>query len=144
MNEAITETLGRLRGQALWSVGRAGVVWFQFGSRRTVRDARGKTKEVGELVMHLNCPWRLLGPEGELLARDDSEPEVLLGLSSPPLLCSMARVGQGGAFELEFAGGERLLVEPEDPDCEEYWRLFSPYSGRPHFVVGPEGNDPEG
>jgi hypothetical protein len=144
MKEAITEAIGQLQGLALWSAGRAGIVWFQFGSRRTVRGLRGKTKEVGELALHLNCPWRLLGPEGKLLACDHSEPEVLAGLASPPLLCSTVRVGQGGAFELEFAGGERLLAEPEDPDSEEFWRLFSPYSGRPHFVVGPAGIDTKG
>ena len=144
MKEAITVAIGRLRGLALWSVGRAGIVWFQFGSRWIVPAARGGAKEVGELALHLGCPWRLIGPDSELLACDESEPKVLAGLASPPLHCSTARAWEGGAFELEFAGGERLRVEPDDPDCVEYWRLFSPCSDRPHFVVGPAGIDPEG
>ena len=144
MKEAITAVIGRLRGLDLWKVGRAGIVWFQFGSRRTVPTAREGTKEVGEIALHLGCPWRLTGPDGEPQVCDQSEPEVLAGIGSPPLLCSMARAGKGGAFELEFAGGERLKVKPDDPDCEEYWRLFSPYSDEPHFVVGPAGLDQEG
>jgi hypothetical protein len=40
---------------------------------------------------------------------------------------------------LEFAGGERLQVEPGEPDRLEYWRLFQPGLDRPHFVVGPSG-----
>jgi hypothetical protein len=53
-------------------------------------------------------------------------------------------VEEAGAFELEFAGGERLLVEPGEPRCEEYWRLFRPGLEQPHFVVGSAGTDPNG
>jgi hypothetical protein len=142
MKEAVSAALGRLTGLPLWGVGRAGVAWFQFGSRRAVQTARGGTKEVGDLALHLACPWRLVGPAGEVLACDESGPEVFTVLGSPPLLCSGVRAWEGGAFELEFAGGERLQVGPGDPHCEEYWRLFQPGSGERHFVVGPAGIDP--
>jgi hypothetical protein len=94
---------------------------------------------VGDFGLHLDCPWRLLGPAAELLASDESGPDVLAGLASPPLPCSGVLAGEGGAFELEFAGGERLQVEPGEPDRLEYWRLFQPGLDRPHFVVGPSG-----
>lgn len=144
IKERISAALERLLDLPLWSVGRAGIVWFLFGDRRTVLTARGGSKEVGEFALHLGCPWQLIGPAGELLASDDSEPDVLARLASPPLLCSTARSCEGGAFELGFAGGERLHVEPDDPTSEEYWRLFCPYSDQPHLVVGPAGIDPEG
>lgn len=144
MEKAIEGAIGRLRGLPLWRVGRSGMVWFQFGERRIIPTARGRSKEVGEFALHLSCPWRLVGPDDELLAGDESAAEVLAGLASPPLLCSMARVLEGEDFELGFDGGERLHVEPEDMGFDEYWRLLRPYSGEPHFVVGPAGIDPEG
>ncbi len=144
MKDAIEEALGRLNGFPLWKVGRASIVWFQFGSRRTVQTARGGAKDVGEFTLHLDCPWELIGPDGELLASDESEPEVLAGLAASPLLCSGIRAGVGGAFELVFAVGERLHVEADNRECEEYWRFFSPYSDQPHFVVGAAGIDPQG
>ena len=144
MNAAIKESIGRLLGLPLWRIGRAGIVWFQFGDRRVVPAVRGGSKEVGEFALHLGCPWRLVGSDGELLASDDSDLDVLAKLASPPFLCSTVRSCEGGAFVLGFAGGERLHVEPDDLECEEYWRLFQPYSGEPHLVVGPAGIDPEG
>jgi hypothetical protein len=142
MKEAVSAALGRLLGLPLWGVGRAGIVWFQFGGRRAVLTSRGGTKEVGEFALHLACPWRLVGPAGEVLACDESRPEALAGLGSPPLLCSGIRGWEDGAFELEFAGGERLRVGPGDPHCEEFWRLFRPGSEERQFVVGPSGIDP--
>jgi hypothetical protein len=76
-----------------------------------------------------------------LLACAEAELEVLVGLASLPPFCSGLRVGLAGAFELEFSGGEKLVVEPDDLSCEEYWRLFRPGSEEPHFVVGASGID---
>jgi hypothetical protein len=144
MKDAVSEALAQLVGLPLWSVGRAGIVWFQFGHRQVVPTRRGGMKEVGEFALHLGCPWRLVGRAAELLAYDESEPEVLAAAASPPLVCCGARAGKDGAFEMEFAGGERLQVEPGEADCVEYWRLFRPASGQRHFVVGPAGIDREG
>jgi hypothetical protein len=98
---------------------------------------------VGEFALHVGCPWRLVGPAGELLACDESGPEVLAGLASP-LFCSGVRVGTDGAFDLAFVGVETLVVEPDDRSCEEFWRLFRPASEQPHLVVGSGGIDPTG
>ncbi len=144
MKAAISEILGRLVGLPLWSVGRAGIEWFHFGRCRIVASIRGGTREVGEFALHLGCPWRLIGRDSELLACHESEPEVLAQLTSPPLVCCGVHAGDDGGFEMVFAGGERLQVEPGDADCLEYWRLFQPGLGQPHFVVGPSGIDPEG
>lgn len=56
--------LNDLIGKALWASGRAGnMQWFQFGERRTVRSSlpsrRGQEREVGELALHVQSPWRL-------------------------------------------------------------------------------------
>jgi hypothetical protein len=105
MKDAVSDVLARLMGLPLWGVGRAGIVWFQFGNRRTVPTMKGGTKEVGEFALHLGCPWRLVGRATELLACDESEPEVLAEVTSPPLVCCGVRAGEDGAFEMEFAGG---------------------------------------
>ena len=60
------------------------------------------------------------------------------------LVCAGVIAEECGEFRLSFVGGEQLLVEPDQTDCLEYWRLFRPGSGQPHFVVGPSGINPEG
>jgi hypothetical protein len=145
MKQVVAKALSRLKGLPLWRVGRAGsLVWIQLGRRRVVPTCRGGAKEVGELALHLDCSWRLTGPGGELLASDESAPEVLAGLASLSLVCRGMRAGEHGDFELELSGGRRLHVEPVEADCSESWRLLKPYSDLPHFVVGYAGVDPEG
>jgi hypothetical protein len=145
MKEAVLQALSHLKGQPLWAVGRAGSLeWFQFGPRRVVPTLRGGTKEVGQFALHLDCPWRLTGPRGELLPDHQSEPEVLAGLTSPSLLVCGVRAEESGGFDLEFVGGRRLRAEPDEMDRLEYWRLFQPGSGEPHFVMWPSGADSDG
>jgi hypothetical protein len=59
MKEQIRRALDSLIGTALWSSGRAAdLEWFQFGERRTVTTG-GRTKEVGEYALHVQCGWRI-------------------------------------------------------------------------------------
>ena len=97
---------------------------------------RGGTKEVGEFALHLQCPWQLLDAAGSLVASYDSTAEELAAVPSLPLFCCGVVVAASGRFILDFCTGETLIVEGDDPDCEEYWRLFRPGSNEPHFVVG--------
>jgi hypothetical protein len=74
-----------------------------------------------------------------VVATDESEPEFLAQLGSPPLVCeAVSGSGDGGA-SLRFAGGWLLIVVPGDPDHLEYWRLFRPGAEETHVVVGAAG-----
>ena len=97
------------------------------------------TKITGEFALHLNCPWRLIGTDRRVFADDDSPSQVLDDIGTPPMVCRGVVVEAGGAFQLDFQTGERLIVEPGDRSSLEYWRLFRPGSDQKHFVVGPEG-----
>ena len=60
MKQQIQTALDVLIGQSLWSSGRAAdLEWFEFGSRVTVKDSRGETKQVGEYALHVQCAWRI-------------------------------------------------------------------------------------
>lgn len=59
MKEQIQKALDALIGIPLWSSSRAAdLQGFHFGQRRTV-TAGGRTKEVGEYVLHIQCAWRI-------------------------------------------------------------------------------------
>jgi hypothetical protein len=139
VTDEIERALQPLVGLPLWAVGRAGSLeWFQFGGPRTVPTLRGGTKEVGEFALHLDCPWRLVGPNG-LAGSDESQRESLAVIGQPPLVCeSASAVGNGGAA-IRFAGGWLLNVYAGDPEALEFWRLFRPGADKSHFVVGPAG-----
>ena len=106
---------------------------------RTVPTFGGGSKEVGEYALHLDCPWRLVGPTGLAVATDESEPEELARLGSPPLVCAAVSGSDEGGAGVQFVGGWRLVVEPGDPDDLEYWRLFRPGAEGPHVVVSAAG-----
>jgi hypothetical protein len=140
VKDAIERALRPLLELPLWAVGRAGSLeWFQFGAPRTVPTFRGGSKEVGEYALHLDCPWRLVGPTGLVVATDQSEPELLAQVGSPPMVCATVSGSDDGGVRLQFAGGWLLVVDPGDPDHLEYWRLFLPGTDEPHVVVGAAG-----
>jgi hypothetical protein len=140
VKDEIQRALSPLLGLPLWAVGRAGSLeWFQFGTRRIVPTTRNGSKEVGEYALHLDCPWRLVGPDGLVVATDDSEAELLAQVVSPPLVCAAVCGSEDGGAGLRFAGGWLLEVAPGAPDHLEFWRLFRTGTGEPHFVVGAAG-----
>ena len=56
MHEQVQKALQVLIGKPLWSSARAAdLEWFQFGQRKTVKGARGDTKEVGEYALRLGA-----------------------------------------------------------------------------------------
>jgi hypothetical protein len=93
---------------------------------------------VGEFALHLDCPWRLVGPNG-LVASDESECESLAAIGQPPLVCEWATAVDNGGAAIRFTGGWLLTVYAGDPDALEFWRIFRPGAGQPHVVIGPAG-----
>ncbi|MBI2807318.1 MAG: hypothetical protein HYX68_20240 [Planctomycetes bacterium] len=142
----VNDALAVLEGLPLWSIGRAGSLeWFAFGAKKNAITIHNKQKVVGEFALHLDCPWKLLGVDGSLLADDQSDLNLLAALAEPALLCGRREAGEMGDFRLDFFGGVSLMVHASDQQGDgEYWRLFQPYSGLPHFVVGSNGVENEG
>jgi len=145
------------------------MLWLQLGERRTRPDGQLGRSEVGEFALHVSCPWRLVGPEGMVVASGDlftpTDPTVDLAdfewdepganwcdvrlqsfidaTAESPLTVSAVSADELGSLRL-FLGDEFVLdVFPDSSHAahveSEFWRLMQPGSGAPHFVVGSEG-----
>jgi hypothetical protein len=145
------------------------MLWLQLGERRAFPDVELGRREMGDYALHVSCPWRLVGPEGMVVASGDiftpadpsadpanfewDEPganwcDVKLRsfidatAEAPPAVSSVS-ADELGSLRL-FLGDEFVLdVFPDSSHAahveSEFWRLLQPGSGAPHFVVGSEG-----
>jgi hypothetical protein len=155
-----------LVGQPLWAVGRAAnMQWFHFGRRREVVSSlpsrRGQVREVGELALHVQSPWRLrVGGRILVGSYDLNFPRGVCERSgipddfdwgmSPNRLDELAEhvrasllpadvldvvVGAAGAFTLLLRGDLGLDVFPNASSESEHWRLFVPGDNeREHLI----------
>lgn len=112
--------------------------------------------------MHLQCEWRIVGPGGIVVGMNDryfptgdysTEPpdfdwrvqgsnrmdERLSGLmqerQSNPLTMRSVCADHTGSFRLGLSDDYSLEVFPCETTQSEFWRLFVPTDGSPHFVV---------
>ena len=164
MKEQIQKALDSLIGMPLWSSGRAAdLEWFHFGQRRTV-TARGRTKEVGEYALHVQCAWRirhgdrvilgsrdLYNPPHENDDPDNFDRDVqganrrdrgiaeLFQNETRQFTVRDVEVDEAGTFTVNFDDNYALDVFPGDSLSAEHWRLFKPSAEEPHFVVTGEG-----
>jgi hypothetical protein len=157
-----------LVGKPLWASGRAAnLQWFQFGRRRMIRSSlpsrRGQEKEVGELALHVQAPWRLrTGATIVVGSYDLHFPRGVYELSKIPddfdsnksptrrdeLIEDVQRellpaevteviVGVAGSFTLIFGATLSMDVFPNSSVQSEHWRLFAPGDDdREHLVHG--------
>jgi hypothetical protein len=170
MREEIERALAPLIGRPLWDAGRAGaVLWLQLGERRTRPDDQIGRREVGEFALHVSCPWRLVGPDGMVVASGDlftpADPAAELAnfewdqpganwwdvrlqafiaaTAEAPLAVSSVFADELGSLRLILGGEFVLDLFPDSshaPHVEsEFWRLLQPGTGEPHIVVGSEG-----
>jgi hypothetical protein len=166
----IEDRLRVLVGKTCWGNARAAdMEMLQFGEERTVTTELGVTKLVGEYGLHIQCTWRIVGPDGIVVGsidygyEPDSE-EIDAGSSlgrrpdytwrdqlmdrlfaNGPLLVDGVEADEVGGFELSLEQGYRLEVFPDSsPEGrEEMWRLLQPGIDEPHFVMtgrGPESD----
>ena len=158
--------LNDLLGKPLWASGRAAnLQWFQFGGRRMVRSSlpsrRGQEREVGELALHVQSPWRLRSGGDVVVGSYDLHfPRGVYEISKVPADFDWAKapnrldeliedvqqrflpaevtdvVGEmAGSFTLVLAGGVSLDVFPNASVESEHWRLFAPGDDdREHLV----------
>lgn len=166
MKEQIEAALEPLIGLSLWTARRAAdMEMFHFGARRIVPGRDGEPREVGEWALHLQCAWRLTGPEGIVVgSRDrfyaagvDPYAEVesedwdwdrpganrcderidafFTAQSATPPVVEAVSADRLGGFCLQMSGGHALEVFPFDSLGEEHWRLLPPSREQDHFVV---------
>ncbi|GAC1542962.1 MAG: hypothetical protein NVS2B7_16420 [Herpetosiphon sp.] len=157
-----------LVGKPLWAIGRAYVIWwFHFGSARTVPSNRGGTRTVGEVALHVQCPWRIVCPDSVVVGfadrefpagadpytdppnfdwhiqgvnRCDERIAMILGLRvDNPFVVQEIRVGMAGSFGICLTDHYALEVFPDHSLEDEYWRLFRPGVEDSHFVVTGNG-----
>jgi hypothetical protein len=162
LQERITEALSALIGLPLWGATRAlNMEMFAFGERRTRRNRKGQEVEVGEYALHIQCPWRIVSPDGIIVGSEDRNyPEDenadweefdsdgpsrcearmvawLKEYSAAPLRAQRVEADAVGGFKLLLQRGFVLEAFPADSLRGEYserWRLFRP-SEEGHFVV---------
>jgi len=155
MKAEIHEALSALVGKPLWSSGRAGLQWFQFGDRRVVTGFDGDVKEVGEYALHVQCAWSMTCHNRVLVASGDVYEQGIADSTGSRntatrlhervrqlfqgetrlFVPEQIEVGEAGGFRILFAEGYALLVMPDNSTDDEHWRLFRPYDEGPHFVV---------
>jgi len=127
---------------------------LQFGELRPVEGG-----SVGNYALHIQCPWRIDGPEGIVTGRSDlwSSPDPdelidpdtwdydkrenlqdvlinsLLGDHDRLIVESVHGDNYGGAA-IHLSGGYRVVLFPAGTRGEN-WRIFRPGIDEPHFVV---------
>jgi hypothetical protein len=166
MREQIQNALDVLIGEPLWSSGRvADLEWFHFGQRRTVKGFRGEAKEVGAHALHVQCAWRIrhgnqvvvgssdlyVPPEEsggqpenfdwdvQGASRRDKRIAELFKNEMRQFLVQQVQVRDAGSFTIILDGDYALDVFPDDSLSDEHWRIFTPSSDAPHFVVSGKG-----
>ena len=164
LQHQITEALSALIGLPLWGATRAAnMSMFAFGERRSRLNRKGAEVEVGDYALHIQCPWRIVGPDDIVVGSEDrmcledessdwetfkgpSRCEARIGVWLTEYAAAPLRVER---VEGDWVGGFKLLLErgfvleafPADSVrgvYSEYWRLFRP-GEKSHFVVTAHG-----
>jgi hypothetical protein len=145
------------------------MLWLQLGERRMRPDVQLGRREVGAYALHVSCPWRLVGPEGVVVASGDlftpADPladledfewdatganwcdvrlqAFIVATADAPLAVSVVSADELGSLRLSFGDQFVFDIFPDSSYAahveSEFWRLLQPGSGAPHFVVGSEG-----
>src|SRR5438876_8288509 len=72
MKQPVEQALRRLVGLSLVSTNRAITMqMFRFGTPQTVSDSQGGTDWSAAYSLHLQSPWRIVGPRGIVTGSSD-------------------------------------------------------------------------
>jgi hypothetical protein len=165
MTGEIRDALAPLHGMPLWRAGRAAtMLWLSFGRRVHAPTLRHPERITGEYALHLQCPWRVSGPNGVVTGSADmfvpSDPDMpawafdaecpgnaladfALGrwidcYVRQPLVVIGIDVDRCGGFCLALSEGFAFEAFPNsraDGAESEYWRLLKPAEETRHFVM---------
>ena len=153
--EQVNAALSQIIGLPLTAARRAADMrTFQFGKLRAVD--RGS---VGDFALHVQCPWRIEGPDGIVTGRLDLwEPveenapfddnwncetspnlqdvrlQQWLAHNGVSLVVKSVDADQFGGAAINFGQGFVLRLFPAGTRGED-WRLFQPKSDTSHLVV---------
>jgi hypothetical protein len=173
LKQEIEEALQQLVGLPIWGSTRAGgLQGFQFGAKHIVpvikRGVEAGTKTVGDFALHVQCAWRITGPEGIVVGskdvsypkgdpfeeptgfecdkvgsnrRDEKIENWMVQHQAAPLKVVAVTADSVGGAVLTLAEGYALELFPNDTLPIERWRLFDPHSIASHFVVTAEGSE---
>jgi hypothetical protein len=169
IRQQVESVIAPLVGTPLWDAGRAAdLLWLAFGQRQTIKDFRGKPREVGEYALHVQCAWRFVRRETVVAGNRDlyyprgyKDPkeeipkgfdwdvqganrcdEVLAGLfagGAKQYVVVRIQPGHAGELALLLEGDLTLQIFPNDSLEGEHWRLFRPGSDAPHWVYTGNG-----
>lgn len=162
------EWLDNLVGKPLTGVNHAAdMAMIGFGKGPLV-ERRGKTVQLSEWDLHLQCPWRFVrdgsvilawmdfhyeAASGEPCDRNDIEQSIFFSnrnsmlnwLEQNPVTVASLTMKAAGAFDVVFDRDLELNVLPaisQNFQAMEEWRLFRPGTDADHFVY-PVGSDGE-
>jgi hypothetical protein len=154
----VAKTLKPLIGLEMSAFGRVlDLVWVHFGELHRVPAWKRGHKLVGDLAIHLQCPWRLSHKGSVVVGRGDifkvrkGAKRTLFDtrvrnvpLSKPRLRVLSVNADALGGFALKFDRSWSLEVFPYTTSRDsESWRMFIPQGDSTHFVVTPSGATPK-
>ena len=142
---------------------------FQFGPRQQVTDRHSKVRDVGTYALHVSCAWRVTSPMSIIVAsRDRYYPSEKSGfgiddanfmwdqpganlcderiaklfddhVAEASLVVDAITTDAVGGASIVLRQGFTLDIFPDDSLPDEHWRLLSPSTKTPHFVVTGNG-----
>jgi len=168
MREAIRSQIGKLIGLNLQYAGRASnLFWLGFGELISV-TRRGKTEELAEYALDIQCSWRIIKDNKILVGsrdfysprtgwnqenddfdwdvqgnnRFDERIESFIENTKEHVAVERVEPDEVGGLKIFLSQGYLLEVFPdtsEDDEYSEFWRFFNRRENSPHFVVTGNG-----
>jgi hypothetical protein len=172
MREAIRSQIGKLIGLNLRYAGRASnLFWLGFGEMISV-TRRGKTEELAEYALNIQCSWRITKDNKILVGsrdfysprtgwneenddfdwdvqgnnRFDERIESFIENAKEHVTVERVEPDEVGGLKIFLSQGYLLEVFPdtsEDDEYSEFWRFFNRRENSPHFVVTGNGIENE-
>lgn len=172
MREAIRSQIGKLIGLNLQYAGRASnLFWLGFGELISV-TRRGKTEELAEYALDIQCSWRIIKDNKILVGsrdfysprtgwneenddfdwdvqgnnRFDERIESFIENTKEHVAVERVEPDEVGGLKIFLSQGYLLEVFPdtsEDDEYSEFWRFFNRRENSPHFIVTGNGIENE-
>ncbi|MCM3796474.1 hypothetical protein [Priestia megaterium] len=172
MREAIRSQIGKLIGLNLRYAGRASnLFWLGFGEMISV-TRRGKTEELAEYALNIQCSWRITKDNKILVGsrdfysprtgwneenddfdwdvqgnnRFDERIEFFIENAKEHVTVERVEPDEVGGLKIFLSQDYLLEVFPdtsEDDEYSEFWRFFNRRENSPHFVVTGNGIENE-
>ena len=139
---------------------------FDFGALRNSLDSKGNARVVGEVALHVQCPWRIAREDEVIVgscdlyypadyegdggaaenfdwernvSRQDKLLESFFQNGTRQFIVRDVAVGAAASLHVALSDGFFLDLLPVDSLSIEAWRLFQPDIEHSHFVVTGKG-----